>query len=111
MVPIQPRRRRQRQKELAAVRAGPGIGHAENARARVLQVLADLVLKLFTVDAGAAAACACRIAALHHEVLDDAVEDGVVVVAARRESGEVFAGARRVGVVELHGDGALLRRG
>lgn len=40
------------------------------------------------------------------EILDDAVEDDVVVVAASRELDEVPAGLRRVLVVHLDGEGA-----
>ena len=47
------------------------------------------------------------VAALHHEVLDDAVEERAVVVPHARQLQEVLAGARRVLGVQLHLEGPL----
>lgn len=105
---IQPGRRGEGDEELAPVGVGPGIGHAEDARAGVLERRVDLVLELFAKDGAAATAGAGRVAALDHEVGDDAVEDGGVVVAAADEGGEVLAGLGGVGGVEFDGEGALL---
>src|SRR5262245_12129143 len=63
-------------KELAAVAAGSGVGHGEDAGAAVLEVRPALVLE--TV-AGAAGAGTLRTAALNHEVRDDAMEGEPVV--------------------------------
>lgn len=82
-------------------------GWGKNGGIHTLQVIADLVLELFTVNAAPAAAGPRRVAALDHKVLDDAVEDGVVVVAALCEGGEVLARLGRVLVVQLHEDRAL----
>ena len=41
----------------------------------------ELILEATTVDRFATVASASRVAALHHKVLDDAMEDGAVVVA------------------------------
>ena len=107
MLAIQPRRRGQGDKELTPVGVGPGVGHAENASARVLQGRIDLVLELFAIDGGAAATRAGWVAALNHEVGDDAVEDGLVVVAAANQRGEVFARLGGVAGVELDGESTL----
>lgn len=107
MLPIQPGGGRERNKELAAIRVRPGIGHAEHAGAGVPQGRVDLVVELVAVDGGAAAAGAGGVAALDHEVGNDAVEDGGGVVAATDEGGEVVAGLGGVSGVELDGDGAL----
>jgi hypothetical protein len=104
VLPIQPRRRRQCSEELRAIGIRPRVRHAEDPRARVFQGRGDLVLEFVAVDGGAAAAGACGVAALDHEVWDDAVEDGVVVVPAGREFGEVLTGFGGVGRVELDGD-------
>lgn len=109
MLSIQPGRRRQRDEELAPVRVGSGVCHAEYTGASVLQVIPNLVLELFTVDAGAAPSRTGRIAALDHEVRDDAVEDGVVVVVARCQGAEVLAGFRCVGGIKLDDYGAHRR--
>ena len=69
----------------------------------------DAYRELVAVDGAAAAAGARRVSALYHEGRDDAVKDGVVVVAAFGELGEVVARLRRVGVVELDGDSTLCR--
>ncbi len=92
MFPIQPRRRRQRDEELTAVRVRPAVRHAQHARARMFQRRVDLVGELVAVDGAAAAAGAGGVAGLEHEVRDYAVDGGVVVVAALGEGGEVFAG-------------------
>ena len=70
---------------------GPGVRHRDHApldRAAV-----RLVLELV---AGAAHAGAGRVAALDHEVRDDAVEDDAVVEAVARELDEVLDRLRRV---------------
>ncbi|OAQ86149.1 hypothetical protein VFPBJ_00189 [Purpureocillium lilacinum] len=102
---VEPGRGREGDEELGAVGVGPRVGHAEDARARVLERRVDLVLELVAVDGGAAAARARRVAALHHEVGDDAVEDGRRVVAAADERGEVVARLGGVRGVELERDG------
>ena len=58
-------------KELAAVGPGSGVGHGEDAGFVVLEFRRALVLEAI---ARAAAAGAGRVAALDHEVRDDAVE-------------------------------------
>lgn len=92
MLLVQPRRWRQRDEKLAAIRIRPGVGHAQDAGASVSQRRVDFVFELFAVDGGPAASCAGGIAALDHEVGNDAVEDDVVVVSAAGERCEVYAG-------------------
>jgi len=72
-----------------------------------LQTRMNLILKLVAVDAAAAPARARRVAALDHEVLDDAVEDDAVVVAAAGERLKVLACLGRVLVVKLYDERAL----
>ena len=104
MLPIQPGRRRERNEELAPVRVGTTIGHAEHACASVFQGGFDFVFELFTIDGITAAACASRVASLDHEIRDDAMEDDVVIVAPLSESREIFASFGRMVVVELQYD-------
>jgi hypothetical protein len=92
---------------LAAVCVRSTVRHAQNASSSVLQRREDLVLELFTVYRGAAAACACGVTTLDHEVRDDAVEDNAVVVAALCQPSEIPARLWRVLVVQLDRDGAL----
>ncbi|KFY34535.1 hypothetical protein V494_06691 [Pseudogymnoascus sp. VKM F-4513 (FW-928)] len=91
MLPIQPRRGRQRNKELAAIRIGARVGHTQDASTRVLELGGYLVGELLAVDGGAAAAGAGWVAGLDHEGGDDTVDEQVVVVAALGEGGEVSA--------------------
>lgn len=104
---VEPGRGGEGDEELGAVGVGAGVGHAQDAGAGVPQLGGDLVGEAVAVDGGAAAAGARRVAALHHEGRDHAVEDDAVVVAARGEGAEVLAGARRVRGVELDGYGSL----
>ena len=94
MLPIQPRRRRQRDKELTPIRILPTIRHTQDPRPRMLQSRIDLIFELVAVDRSAAATGTGRIAGLEHEIWDYAVEDDVVVVPALGEGGEVVAGLR-----------------
>jgi hypothetical protein len=107
MLPVQPRRRRQRDEELTSVGIGAAVRHAQYSRARVLQRGRDFVLELGAVDGSSAAAGTRGITALNHKVWDDPVEDEVVEVVALGEGGEVLACLRRVVTVELDGDSAL----
>ena len=59
----------------------------------VLQLVADLVLELVAPDALPAGPRARRVPALHHEVLDAAVERHPVVVLRRAQGDEVLARA------------------
>src|SRR4051812_14892048 len=90
--------------ELAPVRVRPGVRHCE--RAAVDPVLVELVLELV---AGPAAAGPRRVAALDHEVGNDAVEDQAVVEAVARELDEVLDGLRSLVRVELDLDRAMVR--
>lgn len=107
MLAVEPGGRGEGDEELGAVGVGAGVGHGEDAGAGVLEARVDLVGELFAVDGGAAAAGAGGVAGLDHEVGDDAVDDGRVVVAALGEGDKVCAGLGGVGGVELEDDGAL----
>jgi len=99
------------QEELAAVGVGAGVGHGQDARAGVLQ-LEVLVLELHAVDGLAARAVpGGEVAALAHEVGDDAVEAGPlepVSLLAGAQRAEVLAGPRSDVEAQLHGDPAEL---
>jgi len=69
----------------STVRVRSTVGHAQDASTGVLQVRADLVFELLSIDRSAAATSASRVTALNHEVRDNAVEDGAIVVIARGE--------------------------
>lgn len=101
MFPVEPGRRCERNEELGTVGIGPRVGHAEDARTRVLEANRDFVLKLVAIDGAAASPCACRVATLDHEVGNNTVEEGGIEVAAADESGEVGAGLWSVLSVEF----------
>lgn len=82
VLPIQPRRWRQRDEELTSIRILPAVRHTQYPRSRMLQARIYLILELFAVDGGATTSRAGGIAGLQHEVWDYAVEDDVVVVSA-----------------------------
>ena len=83
---------------------GPGVRHRERAAHDL--VVVELVLERVARAAGAGAR---RVAALDHEVGDDAVEDDAVVEAVARELREVLDRLRRVVVEELDRDRAVIR--
>lgn len=91
MLAIQPRRGRECDEELAAVRVRTTVRHAQNPGPSMLQSRMNLVLELFAVDRAASATGSSGIASLYHEVRDDAMEDDVVVVASLSESRKVLA--------------------
>jgi hypothetical protein len=108
MLAVQPRSRCQCDEELRAVGVGSGIGHAENACAAVLELGADLVLELLSIDTLTSSTGTRGIASLNHEVWYYAVEYQAVEVVALRKRREVFACLGRVVVVEFDDNSALL---
>ena len=80
MFPIQPRRRRQRDKELTPVCIRPAVRHAQDTGAGVFERRGDLVAKVpvgvVVEDGLAAAAGAGGVAGLEHEGGDDSAEGG-----------------------------------
>ena len=101
---VEPWRRFVRNKKLASIGSRPGIGHRE--RAPLDLVLVELVLEGVP---GATRSRPRRVAALDHEVRDDAVEDELVVETVARELDEVVDGLRRVLRVELDVDRPVVR--
>ena len=75
--------------ELASIGPRARIGHGKNTGAAVFEPSVHFVFKAV---AGSAAACAGGIAALDHELLDDAMEGEAIVVTALREIQEVGNG-------------------
>ncbi len=89
------------EEELAAVRAGAGVGHRENAGTVMAQRGMKFVAELVARSAGAGAG---RVAALGHEAGDDAVEGRAVVKAGPRQVDEVLDGERHPISVQLNRD-------
>merc|ERR1719433_2266469 len=82
--------------ELGAVRVRASVGHAQDARSRVLQAEV-LVGKLLAVDALAACAVAAgEVPPLDHEVWDDAVELATLVVERHTTGGIAFVTRAKV---------------
>jgi len=89
---------------LAAVGARTGVGHGKGA-AVVAQLDIGFILEAVAPNALAAAAGTGGVAALDHEVPDDAVKDQAVVVAVLRMCHEVLTGFR--GLLRKETDGNI----
>ena len=92
MLAIEPGRFRRADEELRAVGVGAGIGHAHNTRARMLE-RKIFIGELFAVDGlTPRSVVSGEIAALTHELRDNAVERTTLVAET------LFAGAQRAKV-------------
>lgn len=110
MLPIQPRRRRKGNEELASIRVGPAVRHAQHTCASMFQGSLDLVFEFLAVYRAASAPGAGRVASLNHEVGNNAMEDDIVVVTPLSESRKVLTGFGGVVIVELDHDRTLRGR-
>jgi hypothetical protein len=113
---VQPRCLDSADEKLAAVGVGSGVGHGQDTRSSVLQGEV-LVLELLAVDTLTTGTVAAgEVTTLKHELGDDAVEGGTLVVEGlSRLAGTLLTGAEgtevlgRLGnlvLVELHNDPA-----
>ena len=91
-------------KDSPPVGVGALVGHGEDAPPRVAEGRMELVVEALAPDALAALARARGVPSLDHEALDVAVEERLVVLAARRQRQKVAARPRRLLHVQLHLD-------
>lgn len=104
MFAIQPLSGGEGHEELAAIGVWSCIGHRKNPSPSELQVWMKFVFKLFPIDRCATATCPCWVTTLDHEVLDDPVEFGAVVVAPPSQLCKVLAGLWSMLPVQLQHD-------
>jgi hypothetical protein len=107
VVHVKPRSWRGGDEKLAPVRARACIGHGENTRLIELQITGAFVFKVFAPDGLTSAACAGRVAALNHKLLNDTVKDDTVVVAILAVRSEILASFGSDLGEEIECDGAL----
>ncbi len=109
MTAVEPRGGDGGDEELGAVSVGAGVGHGEKARTGVLE-LEVLIGELGAVDGLAADASAVgEVTALEHEVGDNTVEDGALVVERLAAlGGALLAGAQSTEVLNSLGDGLAI---
>ena len=86
-----------RNKELAAIRARPPVGHGHNAAPIVLERGVELICQEPAPNAFAALARARGVPALHHELADVAVKKRILIGARRGQCQEVLAEGGRGG--------------
>lgn len=102
---VKPLGRCEGHKELAAVGVRPCVGHCENSGPSEFQVWMKFVFKLFAIDGCTTSTCARWITPLDHEVLDDSVELGAIVVTSTSQLSKVLAGLWSMLPVQLqHND-------
>jgi len=111
---VEPRRLRCAQEELTAVGIGTGVGHTENARTGVCQfeVLVWELIAVYGLTAGAVVTG--EVAALTHELGDDAVErtsleSQLSSFLAGAEGAEVLRGLWNDIGAEFHDDSTSVR--
>jgi len=98
-------------KELAAICAGPSIGHGHNAAPVVLERRVELVCQEAAPNTLPPLARARGVPALHHELTDVAVKERVLVSARRGQCQEVLAWeeGRGSGSGSGRGEGSFVR--
>ncbi len=101
---IKPGRGHVRDKKLAAVCIGTGVGHRQHTRGVVLQILVKFIGEFVTWTAGSGAAGAT---ALDHEVGNHPVEDQPVVERFADKFLKIGNGFRRLFIKQLDADDAL----
>src|SRR5438105_4696193 len=101
MSSVEVRGRSKSDEELATVGVWTGVRHREDSFGVVLELGMDFIGECIT---GAAAACACRVAALDHESIDHAVKDDSVVEVFFCELDEIRNSVGRLLLEELNGE-------
>ena len=91
---VQPRRSRRRNKELTPVRPRSSVRHANRVRPIVLQIVTELIFKLFSPNALAPGTVSEGVSGLDHEFRNDAVEDHALEVSASSVTDEILNGQR-----------------
>ena len=94
MLLVQPRRSCRRNKELAPVRPRSGVRHAHRIRPIMLQIVTELIFKLFSPNALAPGTVSEGVPSLDHEFWNDAVEDYAFEVSASSVTDEILDGQR-----------------
>jgi len=91
---VQPRRSRRRNKKLAPVGPRSSVRHAHRVRPIVLQLVTELIFKLFSPNALASGTVSEGVPGLDHEFRNDAVEDHAFEVSASSVTDEILDGQR-----------------
>mmetsp|Transcript_13790 Transcript_13790/g.26294 ORF Transcript_13790/g.26294 Transcript_13790/m.26294 type:complete len:244 (+) Transcript_13790:238-969(+) len=87
---VEPWTRNRSDEKLRPIRVRPRVRHAQHPRTVVAQVAMELVFEFTPPDALSTGTVSEGVTSLHHEILDHAVEDGLVVVAILRVRHEVL---------------------
>jgi len=101
---IKPWCRCQWNEELTAICVRTCISHGQYSRSSMFQISGNFIFKSWAINWLPPSSCSSWVSALHHEILDNAVEFDIVVIAPSWELQEIPAGLGGVLVVELHCD-------
>ena len=99
MLPIEPIRDHMGDEKLAAVRIGAGIGHREGTSLVLVWITLGLIFEFVAWSAGS---CSRGVAALDHEVGNNAVKNRAVVKSIAGQKNEITNSLRSVLHEEIH---------
>ncbi|KAF6088481.1 hypothetical protein HJG60_008306 [Phyllostomus discolor] len=95
-------------KELAAVTIWSCMGHCRNSSPRELKVWMKFIFNLLALDRCTTSTCSCWVPFQDHEVFDDSVGFGAIVVTSMHQLGKLLTGLWSTLALQLQHNGPML---
>lgn len=89
--PIEPLCWSQSKKKLTPISVWTCISHGQDTSASKFKLRMQFIFKMLAKYTSTPSTCSCWVSALHHEVLNDSVKFGIIIVASSRQFSEVLA--------------------